>query len=52
MTAHTTPASITERAEALVSQWPPLSDEQLDRIAGLLRSGSKPAAAETVREAS
>lgn len=34
-----TAPDVDARVEELVEDWPALSDEQLDRIAGMLRSG-------------
>lgn len=33
--------SLEEHADRIVAEWPPLTDEQLDRIAALLRVGSR-----------
>jgi hypothetical protein len=34
-------AQLVEHIERIIADWPPLTDEQLDRIAALLRAGSR-----------
>jgi hypothetical protein len=35
-------AALLQHVEQLVNSWPPLTDEQVDRIAALLRKGDGP----------
>jgi hypothetical protein len=36
-------AQLMEHVERIIADWPPLTDEQLDRVAALLRTGSRAA---------